>query len=184
MTATAIQDRPHPAGAGADVDADALLRLLYERHAPVLLAYLTRLLRDRQHAEDVVQETLLRAWSHGRGLSPEQDAVRRWLVRVAHNLAVDRIRAQRARPPEVAAEPVERVGTADHAERVVAAVSVTAALRQLSPLHREVLTEVYLRERTVSEAARRLNVPVGTVKSRVYYALRTLRLHLAEQQPA
>jgi RNA polymerase sigma-70 factor (ECF subfamily) len=178
MGATAVQDPPRIA------DGEELLRQLYDLHAAALLAYLTRLLRDRHHAEDVVQETLLRAWRHADTLALEQDRVRRWLLRVAHNLAVDRIRAQRARPAETSAEPGERIGLADHSERVVAAVSVARALRQLSPAHREVLTQVYLQDRTLAEAASQLQLPVGTVKSRVHFALRSLRLHLDEQAAA
>jgi RNA polymerase sigma-70 factor, ECF subfamily len=73
------------------------------------------------------------------------------------------------------------LSAADAAEDLLRKVIVSEALRELSPAHREVLNETILRDRTVNEAAEVLGIPVGTVKSRVYYAVRALRLVLAER---
>ena len=76
---------------------------------------------------------------------------------------------------------LENVPVADATEDLLRKVVVAEALRALSAAHREVLNETILRDRTVNEAAETLGIPVGTVKSRVYYALRALRVVLAER---
>lgn len=162
---------------GLDV-ADAAVRRLYQENAPFVLAYVTALLGDRHLAEDVVQETMLSAWRHCGRLSTEKGSVRRWLVRVAHNIAMDKIRMRRSRPVEVAETfaPPPQVG--DHAEAVETALDVRHAMARLSPSHREVLEHLYLKGLTAAETAAALGIPEGTVFSRAYYGLRILRREL------
>lgn len=161
---------------------EALIRSLYDEHGGALLAYATRLTGDRAAAEDIVQETLIRAWKHPEVLVNGKGSVRGWLLTVTRNIVTDRFRARAARPAEVAEVP-EAAGTpaagqpaqADHAEAVVDTMVVMDALDRLSPDHRDVLREIYYQGRTVSETARVLGIPPGTVKSRTYYALRAMR---------
>jgi RNA polymerase sigma-70 factor (ECF subfamily) len=173
---------------------ERLLRQLYQDHAGALLRYVGGLVGgDLARAEDVVQETLLRAWQHPQALDPDRpggSSVRAWLLTVARHLVVDGERARRARPREVAGPEVlngathaEQNGSAgaDAFEQVLLAHGVAEALQALSPAHREVLEELYFHDRTVSEAARHLGVPEGTVKSRAYYALRALRVACEER---
>jgi RNA polymerase sigma-70 factor (ECF subfamily) len=153
--------------------AERELRALYDAHALALLGYALRLCDgNRAMAEDLVQETMVRAWRHLDRLDPTAAPVRPWLFTVAHHLAIDAHRARSARPPEVGLDRIE--GTLDR-------IIVTDALRSLSPEHRAVLAETYYRGRSVAEAAAVLGIPVGTVKSRCYYALRALKLALAER---
>jgi RNA polymerase sigma-70 factor (ECF subfamily) len=161
---------------------DAFIRALYDQHAGPLLGYALRLTAgDRQRAEDVVQETLLRAWRHPEALERGPDAVRPWLFTVARNIAVDAYRARRARPPETGPEALEIIAVDDDVDRALEAWQVTGALASLSLDHRRVLIETYYRGRSVAEAAAELGIPSGTVKSRTYYALRALRLVLEER---
>ncbi|XVS62712.1 sigma-70 family RNA polymerase sigma factor [Actinosynnema sp. CA-299493] len=164
---------------------EALIRSLYEEHGRALLAYATRLTGDRAAAEDVVQETLVRAWRHPDALVNGKGSVRGWLLTVARNIVTDRFRAKAARPREVAetptsTPPVQR----DHADSVVDSMVVLQALDLLSSDHRDVLMEIYFRGRSVTEAAEALGVPPGTVKSRSHYALRALRETFAGQRVA
>jgi RNA polymerase sigma-70 factor, ECF subfamily len=161
-----------------------LVDSLYTTHRASLLAYVTRLLSDPHQAEDVVQETMLRAWRRASVLTPEYGSVSGWLMRVAHNIAVDKIRARRARPAEVEETAATPQTLDDHAGGVIDSVFVARALARLSPEHRAVLREVYFADRTAAQAAEVLGLPVGTVKSRVHHALRRLRLHLAEESAA
>jgi RNA polymerase sigma-70 factor (ECF subfamily) len=154
---------------------EALVRSLYSEHGRSLLAYATGLTGDRASAEDVVQETLLRAWKHSEAIVNQKGSVRGWLLTVARNIVTDRVRAKSARPAEVAESSTAGPVAGDHADAVVNSMMVLDALHHLSPDHRQVLVELYYRGRSVSEAAHVLGVPPGTVKSRSYYALRAMR---------
>ena len=116
--------------------ADALVQNLYRRHWTYLVNYIDHHLSDAQQAEDIVQETMLRAWRHPDRLDPEKGSVRGWLCRVAHNVMIDRIRYKRARPTEVdhASAPAGAHVAGDHAADVINAVDVQRALAELSPL--------------------------------------------------
>jgi RNA polymerase sigma-70 factor, ECF subfamily len=162
-------------------DPQALLQTLYADHARALRAYVTRLLCDPYQAEDVVQETMLRAWRNAEILVPERGSVSGWLMRVAHNIAVDKIRARMARPEEVDESAAAPPSFDDHASTVVDSVFVARALARLSPAHREVLHVVYFADHTAVQAAELLDLPVGTVKSRTHHALRRLKICLEEQ---
>ncbi|GAA2837227.1 MULTISPECIES: sigma-70 family RNA polymerase sigma factor [Crossiella] len=136
---------------------------------------------DRQWAEDVVQETWLRAWRNAGKLRPETDQVLPWLFTVARRIVVDGVRQRRARPTEVDLTQLGEATVRDEADHVVISITVADALNQLSKEHRDAIRETYLRDRTVNEAARILGVPPGTVKSRVYYGLRMLNQLLQER---
>lgn len=170
------RNRPSRSGRSPQASADdALIRTLYNEHGRALLAYASRLTGDRAMAEDVVQETLLRAWKHPEVLVNGKGSVRGWLLTVARNLVTDRVRARAARPAEVPEIPEKPPVQSDHADEVVNSMTVLAAMDQLSPEHRTVLLEIYFRGLSVAEAAEALGLPPGTVKSRSYYALRALR---------
>jgi RNA polymerase sigma-70 factor, ECF subfamily len=163
---------------------EALITALYNEHGRSLLAYATRLTNDRTEAEDVVQETLLRAWRHPEVLVNGQGSVRGWLLTVARNIVVDRARARSARPAEVREHPTKPTVSPDRPEDVVDSIAILGAIDQLSPDHRNVLVELYWRGSSVAEAAQRLSVPPGTVKSRAYYGLQSLRGIMAGAAPS
>jgi RNA polymerase sigma-70 factor, ECF subfamily len=175
-------------GAGPASADEALIRALYADHGKALLAYVTRLTGDRAAAEDVVQETLVRAWRKLDQVTNGRGSVRGWLFTVARNIVIDQVRARAARPQEVA-DPVDApTGERDPADQVVDSIVVLEAMNGLSDEHRRVIEEIYFRGRPVAEAAAVLDIPPGTVKSRSYYALRALREKLeprtAKQQEA
>jgi RNA polymerase sigma-70 factor (ECF subfamily) len=166
------------AGGMSPQAAEAAVRGLYQENASFMLSYVTGLLKDRYLAEDVVQETMLRAWRHCDTLSNDTGSIRGWLIRVAHNIAMDKLRMRRSRPVEVAEASAPEIRVGDHADAVVTALHVRQALAKLSPGHREVLEQVYLNGLTAGEAAAVLGIPEGTVFSRTHYGLRLLRREL------
>jgi RNA polymerase sigma-70 factor (ECF subfamily) len=164
-----------------DHDAD-LLRALQEEHGEALQAYAVRLCHgDRQRAEDLIQETLLRAWRRPESMDPARGSVRSWLFTTARNLAIDSWRRRSVRVTEVVTDQLpELVPDMEETDRAVESWTVADALNRLSPAHRQVLVECFYQGRSVAEAAARLGVPPGTVKSRTHYALRALRVALEE----
>lgn len=160
-------------------DSD-LMRALHDEHAPALWAYAVNLTGgDRARAQDVVQETMLRAWRTPDVLNQARGSVRGWLYTVARRIVIDEWRASRSRP-EVVTDVVPEQSSADEAEAIVNRRIVVDALRTLSVEHREVLIECYFKGASVAEAAATLGIAPGTVKSRTHYALRALRLALDE----
>lgn len=170
---------PGPAGAAPE---EELVRALYREHAGALYAYVLRLVAgDRFLAEDIVQETLLRAWKSAATLDPAARSLRPWLVTVARRLVIDGHRSRQARPPETSPAALEQLPASDELERSLRLMTISDALQDLSEAHREALVETYFRGRTVNEAATELGLPPGTVRSRVFYALRALRNALEER---
>jgi RNA polymerase sigma-70 factor (ECF subfamily) len=168
--------RLHWGRARSRADDDAMVTELYRQYRAPLLAFVLRLT-----AGDVVQAALIRAWRLADRLDLTEPSLMPWLVTVARRIVIDDKRRKSARPAETGDDMLDRVPAGDMTDHVLRKMVVTEALRTLSPAHREVLTETVLRDRTVNEAAEVLGVPVGTVKSRVFYALKALRLVLAER---
>jgi RNA polymerase sigma-70 factor (ECF subfamily) len=162
-------------------DEVALMQQLHDEHATALWHHCLRLTGyDRARAEDLVQETLMRAWRHRSILDSPAPAVRAWLMTVSRNLLVDEWRTRRSRSETTVAEVPERRDPVDGTDQLLQSWVVAEAVTRLSTDHRAVLLECYYGGRSVAEAARRLGVPEGTVKSRTHYALRALRLALEE----
>lgn len=179
LNRTPVVDVPVP---GADtLRDDAFSRTLYERHGTVLLSFVLQLCNgDRYRAEDVVQETVVRAWQHRQVLDPTTDRVRTWLFTVAHRLVIDQHRARQARPKEVPDEPDEPA-VPDPADRVVTLRAVLEAMTELTEQQREILIYTHYLGYSVEQTASVFSLAPGTVKSRVHYAMRALRASLRAQ---
>ena len=163
-------------------DADAAVRQLYARHARALHRYVERFCPDRSSADDIVQETFIRAWRHLPQLSSGDLPVRPWLFRVARNLLIDADRAARSRPITVRAQPAEEGRDDTGLNQVLDQQLVTDALHRLSPAHRTVVVETFYHGRTLAKVARQLGIPDSTARSRLHYALQALRRELEDRQ--
>jgi RNA polymerase sigma-70 factor, ECF subfamily len=159
---------------------DKRMESLYRRHYPALVSFAVKLtLGDMARAEDIAQETMARAWRHITELDMARDAARPWLYTVARRIAIDGMRARSARPAEINGSVLEYWPAADDGiDRAMTALDVRAALETLPIDHRAVLVNLYLRGCTTIECAELMGIPVGTVKSRAFNALRTLRRSL------
>jgi RNA polymerase sigma-70 factor, ECF subfamily len=159
---------------------EQLLRALYDRYAASLWWFVLRLTGgDRARSQDVVQETMLRAWRRPSVLDEQQGSARAWLFTVARRIVVDEWRSARSRHELIVDEPPEQTQV-DQVDSMLDTWIVAEALDRLTPEHREVIVECYYRGRSTAEAAETLQIPVGTVKSRTHYALRALRLTMQE----
>ncbi|WP_184929253.1 sigma-70 family RNA polymerase sigma factor [Saccharothrix ecbatanensis] len=157
-----------------------LLRALHDEHAPALWRYVRRLTGDDELSRDVVQETLLRAWRNPKVLEQGVTGARAWLYTVARNVVIDERRSARARW-EIGSERLPERAWSDPSELALDAWLVADVLTQLTPEHRTVIVRSYYMGQSVAELAAALDLPEGTVKSRLHYGLRALRLALEEK---
>ena len=177
---TTITDAPRGELGG---DPDAVIRELYSQHAKALHGYVEQFCPDRASADDIVQETFIRAWRHLPRLSAGDRPVRPWLFRVARNLLIDANRAARVRPMIVQEQAAGEAGTDSGVEEILDRQLVSDALKQLSPAHRAVLVETFYRGGTLATVACELGIPHGTARSRLHYALDALRKQLQAHDP-
>ena len=187
MTAVATGRRERLQGAGtvaapasgALLEADEPgLRAAFLAHGGEMFGYARRALGDTGAAEEVVQETFIRAWRARDRFDAELGSLRTWLFAIEKRVVIDVARSRAARRTE----PLEvdvAVGD-DDVERALTGWQVEEAVRRLRPEHRQVLVETYYKGRSGREVAIELGVPEGTVRSRLFYALRSLRLTLDE----
>jgi RNA polymerase sigma-70 factor (ECF subfamily) len=166
---------------GLPGDADAAIRQLHSDHAQALHSYVRRFCPDQASADDIVQETFIRAWQHLPQLRADGRPIQPWLFRVARNLLTDADRAARSRPVMVPASSAGDPGDESGLGQVLDRQLVCDALQHLSPAHRTVLVETFYRGGTTATVARRLGIPGGTARSRLHYALHALREHLQDQ---
>ncbi|MCV7221585.1 sigma-70 family RNA polymerase sigma factor [Mycolicibacterium elephantis] len=162
-------------------DQAALLRAIHDAHGQSLLRYVLRLTRgDMPFAEDVVQESLLRLWRKPELLAQPSDSVRAWLFTVARNQVIDDRRSARF-GRELQTGNVPEPPSADTIGSAVDKWVLADALKSLSAEHRTAIVRAYYLGQTVADIAEKEGIPVGTVKSRLHYALRALRDALQEK---
>jgi RNA polymerase sigma-70 factor, ECF subfamily len=153
------------------------VREAYAAHAGELYGFALRSLGDAGLAEEAVQETFVRAWRAGDRFDPQIGSLRTWLFAILRNVVIDLGRARASRPvlAEHGVEP-----SVEPLEQALLSWQVEEAMRRIGEEHRRVLIETHYRGRPYAEVAAELGVPEGTVKSRVYYGLRALRVVLEE----
>jgi RNA polymerase sigma-70 factor (ECF subfamily) len=171
----------------ADIDDGALMALiaeqpqhpeaareLYSRYGTAVYSWIRRMTGDPVRSEDLTQEVFLRAWHRASTYRKEKGSVGAWLYGISRNCVADAMRKER----ELVGLPDQEL--AKHAtnldlEAVWIGGQVAAALKTLSPEHRQVLEMAYFEHLTQKEIAEKLGIPVGTVKSRTFKALRKMR---------
>lgn len=171
--------------AWGSLDGDEGLRAAYRSHAGELYRFARRSLGDDGAAQDVVQETFLRAWRAAHRYDPALASLRVWLFAIARNVVIDHARAVQARPwlDDLVADPGPHGGAQpDASERLLRGWVVEEALRRIGEDHRQALVETYLRDRPYAEVADELQIPVATLRTRVFYGLKALRVAMDEME--
>jgi RNA polymerase sigma-70 factor (ECF subfamily) len=162
-----------------DESGDAM-RALYRLYGGELYGFTLNALGDRGAAEEIVQEVFLRAWRHARRYDPERAAVRTWLYQIARNAIIDSRRRAAVRPGLTQHDGAAEAEVGATLEQAMLGWQVAAALERLTPEHRQMIRMAQFRGLTMREIAEHTGLPLGTVKSRTWYALRSLRLVLEE----
>ena len=147
---------------------------IYHRYVRSVYGLALRRLRDRQRAEDAVQETFTAVWRSAASYKPERGPAAPWLYAIARNAIVDRLRARTDPVSEAPDLPSLEPGPADRAEASFVSWRVHRALEELPDKEREVLELAYWSGLSQSEVAEYLHIPLGTVKTRTRSALARL----------
>lgn len=168
-----------------DLSGDGGIRAAYAAHGPELYRFALRGLGDTGLAQDAVQETFLRAWQSARHFDPERASLRVWLFAIARNVMIDlhrrRSKASWAQVAGDEADVTSRLAPVpDLTDGVVTRAVVIDALSRLSAEHRQVIVETYLRGRSYQDLAAECGVAAGTLRSRMFYALKALRAAMEE----
>jgi RNA polymerase sigma-70 factor, ECF subfamily len=164
------------------LDNEAGLRAAYDALGGELYRMAHRALNDDGLAEEAVQETFLRAWRAAERYDPERSTLRTWMFAIARNVTIDLARARSARPQRTGPEVEHTQEAKDTTEESLRSWEIEEALRRLGPLHRHAIVETYYRDRPCAEVAAEAGVPVGTMRSRLYYGLKALRSVLEERE--
>jgi RNA polymerase sigma-70 factor, ECF subfamily len=162
-------------------DSGDSLRELYRSYSGELFGFALNALGERGAAEELVQEVFTRAWRHAERYDPTRASVRTWLYQIARHAIIDLRRRASVRPglPRHELEPSEEAA-GETLEQAMLGWQVATALERLTPEHRQMIRLAHLQGMTMREIAEQTRLPVGTVKSRTWYALRALRLVLEE----
>lgn len=162
----------------------AAMEMLYDRYSRPVFSFAYRMMSDRDHAEDLVQEVFLRAWRRSHRFSDSRGTLISWLLSITHNMAIDEIRKKQRRPQKAESqEPELLMGTLRDTEESVESQAVTTVsgqqLREILfeiPDNQRVVLELgYFHGLTQREISEQLDVPLGTVKTRMRLALRKLQ---------
>ncbi|WP_144875187.1 sigma-70 family RNA polymerase sigma factor [Microbacterium sp. 1.5R] len=164
----------------SSTDADELLRNIHHRYSGMLRGFIIRMPYDAAAADDVVQETLLRAWQRPEILNRPEPVIRAWLCRVARNLVADELRSARHRR-EIPVDRMPESAGDDDTDRLFDRWIVSEALSTLPADHSAVIRGAYHGGRSVAQLATDFGIPIGTVKSRLHYGMRALRVALQER---
>ena len=157
----------------------------YRLYGAEVYRFVLRGLGDPGAAQDVTQETFLKAWRHADRYDPELSSLRVWLFGIARNTMIDHARAAGVRPWQanlVDPPGVQEIagGAADGTERLMDTWVLEEWLRRLADHHRQAIVQTHLLDRPYDEVAAELGIPVGTLRSRVFYGLRALRAAMDE----
>lgn len=155
---------------------------LYDAHSRLLYGLILRILRDRSEAEEVLQEVYVLVWTRAETYNVSLGSPVAWLVRIARNRAIDRLRANSVRLravesaplPEAAASPETQAAASEQQRAVV------RALEALPPDQRLLIEHAYFEGLTQSELADRFKLPLGTVKTRIRSGMIALRQQLSQ----
>src|SRR3954471_8227559 len=163
------------------------LRTLYRRYSDELYGFAYQALGDRGAADEIVQDVFTSVWRNAGSYNVDRGSFRTWVYRIARNAVIDKRRRNSVRPALSVYEETPETARGERDESIEQATlrwQVAAALAKLTPEHREVVRLAHYEGMTMREIAEAKGLPIGTIKSRAWYAMRSLRLTLEEMEGA
>lgn len=155
----------------------SIMSVLYDEYSEALYGIVIRIVRSAPHAEDVLQETFVRVWTHRESYTSDKGSLFTWMMNIARNMAIDTLRKASFKREEIQTDDeIVGIGAAISDPREAAeTVDLRNVVGTLPPEQQEIIDLVYFKGYTQSEIADEFNIPLGTVKSRVRLAMNTLR---------
>ncbi|MEO5929013.1 MAG: sigma-70 family RNA polymerase sigma factor [Candidatus Kapaibacterium sp.] len=181
---------PGPAMSWEDVGEEELIEMvqnrekralgiLYDRYSTALYITVIRIVKTREWAEDVLQETFVKIWMHAGRFDPSRGKLYTWMISIARNLAIDKVKSKGFREGQMNQEigsvihiVEQKCNTTFNSDKVL----IRELVGGLNPRLKEIIELVYFQGYTQVEASTRLGIPVGTAKTRLRMALQTIRV--------
>lgn len=156
------------------------IEALYDMYSASLFGVISRIVIDTATAEDVLQETFVKIWHSFSGYSSEKGRLFTWMINIARNLAIDKIRSKDYKNQNKNQDIENNVTFIDEQKNTVykpELVGVKDLLATLKPEQRSILDLIYFKGYTHAEAAEELEMPLGTIKTRLRMGIQELRKH-------
>jgi len=151
------------------------ISLLYEHYGDTLYGVALKVVRDEELAQDVVQESFIKIWKKADTYDPSKAKLFTWLFRITRNTAIDKLRSlgtKSDREIQMDVSDVYNVGVEGHQPELM---DMRKHLSKIDPKYREVLEALFFEGMTQQEASEELDIPLGTIKSRLKIGLRELK---------
>ncbi|MEO0474057.1 MAG: sigma-70 family RNA polymerase sigma factor [Bacteroidota bacterium] len=163
-------------------DQRALMQL-YDHYSGALYGVIIRIVVDRSLAEDVLQETMIKIWDRFSAYESNKGRLFTWMVRIARNAAIDATRSRHFKKPGATSiEALTDTANGPQTEQAIDAIGLRERVGRLREEHQVVIELLYFQQYTHAEAAKALNIPLGTVKTRARNAIRQLRTVLSSRE--
>ena len=151
---------------------------LYDNYSSALYGIIYRIVNDEIQAEDVMQEVFLKIWRKINDYDPSRGRLFTWMMNIARNSSIDHLRKEKVTLDDID-ESVSKLDKMAHFQPEIATLDLRELMKKLKPERHILLDMVYLQGYTQEEAATKLNIPLGTVKSRIRIALQDLKNYFA-----
>jgi RNA polymerase sigma-70 factor (ECF subfamily) len=156
------------------------IEALYDMYSSSLFGVISRIVIDTATAEDVLQETFVKIWHSFSSYSTEKGRLFTWMVNIARNLAIDKIRSKDFKNQNKNQELENNVTSIDEQRNTIykpELLGIKDLVQTLKPEQKSILDLVYFKGYTHVEAAEELGIPLGTIKTRLRMAIQELRKH-------
>jgi RNA polymerase sigma-70 factor (ECF subfamily) len=161
------------------------LEILYDNYAAALYGIIHRIVRHEEVAEDILQETFLKIWNNFKQYDPAKGRLFTWMVNIARNLSIDKLRSKEFAQNQKNHPLTESVSLLDSGNQFPfnpETIGLKEMVSKLEPEYRQIIDLLFFGGYTQNEAAEKLNIPLGTVKTRSRAAISKLRQQFEKEK--